>query len=182
MYVAFMAMVKVDLILAALLSQGQVVPGALQLPGVTRDPKDDPLVACAVEGGTDYLVSGDRDLLDLGETENIRMVVRRPSANVFPRPGAFHKTDLCFYVALYVAQAQSATGPLLIAAQNTTQACISFYRNYRIHRISAKFPSCTSCASCKIRSTSIFPPPSCLLPLYPPPSLADQCEFRLPWP
>ena len=37
---------EVDLILAALLSQGQVVPGPLQLPGVTRDPKGDPLVAC----------------------------------------------------------------------------------------------------------------------------------------
>ncbi len=68
---------EVDLILAALLSQGQVVPGALQLPGVTRDPKDDPLVACAVEGAADYLVSGDRDLLDLGETENILMVTPR---------------------------------------------------------------------------------------------------------
>jgi putative PIN family toxin of toxin-antitoxin system len=68
---------EVDLILAALLSLGQVVPGALQLPGVTRDPKDDPLVACAGEGAADYLVSGDRDLLDLGETENIRMVTPR---------------------------------------------------------------------------------------------------------
>lgn len=44
---------EVDLILAALLSQGQVVPGALQSPRVTRDPKDDALVACAVEGDTD---------------------------------------------------------------------------------------------------------------------------------
>jgi putative PIN family toxin of toxin-antitoxin system len=68
---------EVDLILAALLSQGQLVPGALQLPGVNRDPKDDPLVACAVEGAADYLVSGDRDLLDLGETENVRMVTPR---------------------------------------------------------------------------------------------------------
>jgi putative PIN family toxin of toxin-antitoxin system len=68
---------EVDLILAALLSQGQVVPGVLQLPGVTRDPKDDPLVAYTVEGAADYLVSGDRDLLDLGETENIRMVTPR---------------------------------------------------------------------------------------------------------
>ena len=68
---------EVDLILAALLSQGQVVPGALHLPGVTRDPKGDPLVACAVEGAADYLVSGDRDLLDLGETNNTRVVTPR---------------------------------------------------------------------------------------------------------
>jgi putative PIN family toxin of toxin-antitoxin system len=73
---------EVDLILAALLSQGQVVPGTLQLPGVTRDPKDDPLVACAVEGAADYLVSGDRDLLDLGETENTRVVTPREFAEI----------------------------------------------------------------------------------------------------
>ena len=54
-----------------------MVPGILQLPEATRDPKDDPLVACAVEGAADYLVSGDRDLLDLGETENTRMVTPR---------------------------------------------------------------------------------------------------------
>jgi putative PIN family toxin of toxin-antitoxin system len=64
----------VDLILAVLLSQGEVVAGALQLPGVTRDPKDDPLVACAVEGGAAYLVSGDGDLLDLDEYEGVRVV------------------------------------------------------------------------------------------------------------
>jgi putative PIN family toxin of toxin-antitoxin system len=73
---------EVGLILAALLSQGQVVPGALQLPGVTRDPKDDPLVACAVEGAADYLVSGDRDLLDLGEIENTRMVTPREFVDI----------------------------------------------------------------------------------------------------
>jgi putative PIN family toxin of toxin-antitoxin system len=68
---------EVDLLLAALLSQGEVVAGVLQLPGVTRDPKDDPLVACAVEGRADYLVSGDRDLLDLGEYEGIQIVTPR---------------------------------------------------------------------------------------------------------
>lgn len=66
-----------EMILAALLSQAQVVAGELQLPGVTRDPKDDPLVACAVEGGADYLVSGDQDLLVLGKYENTRVVTAR---------------------------------------------------------------------------------------------------------
>ena len=73
---------EVDLILAALLSQGQVVPGALQLPGVTRDPKDDPLVACTAEGAADYLVSGDADLLDLGKHRNIRVVTPREFAEI----------------------------------------------------------------------------------------------------
>jgi putative PIN family toxin of toxin-antitoxin system len=64
---------ELDLVLAALLSEAEVTPGLLQLSGVTRDPKDDPLVACAVEGNADYLVSGDLDLLDLGEYEGIRI-------------------------------------------------------------------------------------------------------------
>jgi putative PIN family toxin of toxin-antitoxin system len=65
---------ELSLILAALLSEAEVTPSLLELPGVTRDPKDDPLVACALEGNADYLVSGDRDLLDLGEYGEIQIV------------------------------------------------------------------------------------------------------------
>ncbi|MGC9334065.1 MAG: putative toxin-antitoxin system toxin component, PIN family [Anaerolineae bacterium] len=68
---------EVDLILAALLSQAEMVGGDLRLPGAGRDPKDDPLVACAVEGAADYLVSGDGDLLGLGKHENTRRVSPR---------------------------------------------------------------------------------------------------------
>ncbi len=60
-----------------LLSQAEVVAGELQLPGVTRDPKDDAIVACAREAGADYIVSGDRDLLDLGEYKGTRVVTPR---------------------------------------------------------------------------------------------------------
>ncbi len=56
---------EVEAILAALVSQAEVTAGVLCLPGVTRDPKDDPVVACAREGEADYLVSGDQDLLVL---------------------------------------------------------------------------------------------------------------------
>ena len=42
-------------ILAALLSQAEITPGQLHLSGATRDPKDDAVVACAMEGGADYL-------------------------------------------------------------------------------------------------------------------------------
>jgi len=57
-----------------------VTAGRLQWTGATRDPKDDPLLACAVEGRADYLVSGNRDLLDLGEVEGIRMLSPREFA------------------------------------------------------------------------------------------------------
>jgi len=64
-------------ILAALLSRAKVTPGQLHLSGVTRDPKDDAVVACAVEGKADYVVSGDQDLLALGEYEGIQVVTPR---------------------------------------------------------------------------------------------------------
>jgi putative PIN family toxin of toxin-antitoxin system len=41
------------------------VPGELDLSGACRDAKDDKFLACAVEGRAIYLVSSDRDLLDM---------------------------------------------------------------------------------------------------------------------
>jgi len=68
---------EVDAILAALLAQAEMAPGELELPGVTRDPKDDAVVACAVESVADYIVSGDQDLLVLGEYRWIEVVTPR---------------------------------------------------------------------------------------------------------
>jgi uncharacterized protein len=44
------------------------------IPQVTRDPKDDKFLATAMAGEADYLVSEDRDLLDLGEHQGIKIV------------------------------------------------------------------------------------------------------------
>ena len=41
---------------------------------IERDPKDDMVIACAVTAQADYIVSRDRDLLDLGEYQGIRIV------------------------------------------------------------------------------------------------------------
>ncbi|MBN1656967.1 MAG: putative toxin-antitoxin system toxin component, PIN family [Anaerolineae bacterium] len=64
---------ELDTILATMLSQAEVVVAQLDLSGVTRDPKDDPLVAAAVLGEVDYLVSGDQDLLVLEEYEGVKV-------------------------------------------------------------------------------------------------------------
>jgi putative PIN family toxin of toxin-antitoxin system len=69
-------------VLAGLLAKAEVTPGQLRLPGVTRDPKDDAVVACALEGGADYIVSGDQDMLVLGEYEGIRVVTPRQFAAI----------------------------------------------------------------------------------------------------
>ena len=45
-----------------------------QLKVIDVDPKDDKFVECAVAGGADMIVSGDRHLLELGSYEGIRIV------------------------------------------------------------------------------------------------------------
>lgn len=79
---------QVDVLLAALLSEAEIVPGDLQLRGVTRDPKDDPVVACAMEGEADYLVSGDEDLLVLGAHEDTVVVTPRRFLEILQRDRA----------------------------------------------------------------------------------------------
>jgi len=49
----------------------------VQLPEIRvieRDPKDDMIVSCAVAVGADYIISRDRDLLDLGNYQQIQIV------------------------------------------------------------------------------------------------------------
>ncbi|MFN2412310.1 MAG: putative toxin-antitoxin system toxin component, PIN family [Pyrinomonadaceae bacterium] len=41
---------------------------------VMRDPDDDAVIACAVSGECEFIVSGDKDLLDLKIYRNIRIV------------------------------------------------------------------------------------------------------------
>lgn len=41
---------------------------------VLRDPKDNPILSCAVEGQADCIVTRDRDLLDLGQFRDIPIV------------------------------------------------------------------------------------------------------------
>lgn len=51
-----------------------VTAGALDLSGVTRDPKDDPVIACAVEGNAHYVVSGDEDILVVERYDDVKMI------------------------------------------------------------------------------------------------------------
>ena len=51
-----------------------VAPGQLEVSGIVRDPEDHKVLACAREGGADYLVTGDDDLLSLGGHGSISMI------------------------------------------------------------------------------------------------------------
>lgn len=44
------------------------------LAGVCRDSEDNMVLECALEGGAQYIVSGDKDLLELKEFRGIRIV------------------------------------------------------------------------------------------------------------
>jgi putative PIN family toxin of toxin-antitoxin system len=51
---------------------------------VCRDATDDGILACAVMGGADYLVTGDKDLLALQSFEAIPIVTPRAVESLFP--------------------------------------------------------------------------------------------------
>lgn len=58
-----------DAFVDGLAEDATIVADPPALPGVSRDPDDDYLVALARATGVDYLVSGDRDLLDLEDPD-----------------------------------------------------------------------------------------------------------------
>jgi putative PIN family toxin of toxin-antitoxin system len=73
-------------ILSGLMTLAVVTPGQLQRPGVTRDPKDDAIVACAEEGDAEYIVSGDHDLLARVEHQGIQTVTPRRFLEIIAWP------------------------------------------------------------------------------------------------
>jgi putative PIN family toxin of toxin-antitoxin system len=52
----------------------EMVEAAAIEPVIRDDPDDDAVLACAVGGGADYIVSGDRHLLDLGSYAGIQIL------------------------------------------------------------------------------------------------------------
>jgi uncharacterized protein len=62
-----------------------VVAGEYEISGVSRDPDDDKYLAAAVEGRATFVVTGDPDLLDLGEHAGVRIVNPRQFLDVLTR-------------------------------------------------------------------------------------------------
>jgi putative PIN family toxin of toxin-antitoxin system len=63
--------------LADIVALADLVPDAGSVTGVSRDPADDFVLAAAVEGRADAIVTGDDDLLVLGEHQGIVIVTPR---------------------------------------------------------------------------------------------------------
>jgi predicted nucleic acid-binding protein len=41
---------------------------------VCRDPDDNRVLECALDGHVEYIITGDKDLLDLGEFQGMRII------------------------------------------------------------------------------------------------------------
>jgi len=61
-----------------------IVPASGAGTGVCRDPKDDKFLDAAVSGGARYIVSGDQDLLTLGEYQGVKIVTSKEFVALFP--------------------------------------------------------------------------------------------------
>lgn len=53
---------------------GERIEGYANVTGAVRDPFDEMFLVCAIVGKADYLVSGDKDLLDLGQYHFTKIV------------------------------------------------------------------------------------------------------------
>lgn len=66
---------EIEAFLAALAVLGDVVEVSLyDLSAVPRDPDDSKYLAVALEGRAPYVVSGDKDLLEVGEYQGVRIL------------------------------------------------------------------------------------------------------------
>jgi len=70
----------------ALSGVAEMIPRIIDvIPPVTRDPDDDYVVAYATVGEADFLITGDKDLLALGEVGQVRIVNPQGFLRVFQR-------------------------------------------------------------------------------------------------
>ena len=61
----------VDRLIVSLRSDALVVPGSVDIQGVSRDSTDDKFLACATEAQADCIVTGDPDLLVLERYQGV---------------------------------------------------------------------------------------------------------------
>ena len=63
--------------LEILLEASETVHPTEEIQRICRDRDDDKILACALSAEADYLVSGDRDLLEIGSFEELKIVSPR---------------------------------------------------------------------------------------------------------
>lgn len=59
--------------------------GNAQIDVIQADPTDYKYLACALEGEADYIVSGDRHLLDVGQYQGIKIMNAKAFLNMWQK-------------------------------------------------------------------------------------------------
>jgi len=68
---------KLDLMEELILSICEVVEPKSRINFIKEDPDDDMILECAVEGQADFIVSGDRHILEIKEYKGIKIISAR---------------------------------------------------------------------------------------------------------
>ena len=76
---------KVEIFIDYLKSISTIVPQLPEIRVIERDPKDDMIISCAVVVSADYIVSRDRDLLDLGNYQQIQIITPEEFIHILRR-------------------------------------------------------------------------------------------------
>ena len=65
---------KIEALLHKLTVIGIITPGSLKLDVIQADPADNMILACAIEGEADFVISGDHHLTQLKAYQGIRII------------------------------------------------------------------------------------------------------------
>ncbi|CCO08448.1 putative toxin-antitoxin system toxin component, PIN family [Desulforamulus hydrothermalis] len=65
---------EIDGFIGRLLTNSIIVNPSQSINAVADDPDDNKIIECAVEGKAEYIISGDKHLLSLGEYKNVKIL------------------------------------------------------------------------------------------------------------
>jgi putative PIN family toxin of toxin-antitoxin system len=65
---------RIERLLSLIFQKATIVAPEKEISVIKNDPDDNKFLECAVSGGADYIVSGDKHLLDLREYEGIKIL------------------------------------------------------------------------------------------------------------
>jgi putative PIN family toxin of toxin-antitoxin system len=61
----------------------EVIDISEEVTGICRDPADDKFLSCALSAGADYLVSGDKALIDLKQYKTVKIITPADFLKIF---------------------------------------------------------------------------------------------------
>lgn len=65
---------RINQFLAYIISISEIILPSVELDIIKEDPDDNKILECAISGKADYIVSGDKHLLNIKEYEGVRII------------------------------------------------------------------------------------------------------------